>query len=149
MKRLTTAAFTVVSVLACTPARSQPSADFSSIDARLKVCSDQHPDIPGSANCTKMAAEAADKRLNEIYSSIVQGFKHPKPDEATVDPEILKRLIASERAWIAFRDAECNYESTVALGALLEGFEYVDCLYAQTKMRAKTLTAPEAPQNAR
>ena len=149
MKRLTTAAFTVLSVLACTPARSQPSADFSSIDARLKACSDQHPDIPGSANCTKMAADAADKRLNEIYSTIVQGFKHPKPDEATADPEILKRLIASERAWITFRDTECNYASTVALGAPLEGFEYVDCLYTQTKMRAKTLTAPEAPQNAR
>ena len=149
MKRLTTAAFTALSVLACTPARSQPSADFSSIDARLKVCSDHHPDIPGSASCTKMAADAADKRLNEIYSTIVQGFKHPKPDEATADTEILKRLIAAERAWIAFRDAECNYESTVALGAPLEGFENVDCLYAQTKARAKTLTAPEAPQNAR
>ena len=149
MKRLTASAFTVLSVLACTSARSQPSADFSSIDARLKVCSDQHPDIPGSADCTKMAADAADKRLNEIYSTIVQGFKHPKVDEATADPEILKRLIASERAWITFRDAECNYQSTVALGAPLEGFEYVDCLYAQTKTRAKTLTAHEAPQNAR
>ena len=149
MKRLATGAFTVLSVLACTPARSQPSANFSSLDARLKVCSAQHPDIPGSANCTKIAADAADKRLNEIYSNIVQGFKHPKPDEATASPEILKRLIASERAWITFRDAECNYESTVALGAPLEGFEYVDCLYAQTKTRAKTLTAPEAPQNAR
>ncbi len=149
MKRPTTAAFTLLSVLACTPAQSQPSADFSSVDARLKVCSEQHPDIPGSANCTKMAADAADKRLNEIYLSIVQGFKHPKPDEATADPQILKRLIASERAWIVFRDAECNYESTVALGAPLEGFEYVDCLYAQTKTRAETLIAPEAPQNAR
>ena len=149
MKRLTTAAFTVLSVLACTPARSQPSADFSGIDARLKVCSAQHPDIPGSADCTKIAADAADKRLNEVYSTIVQGIKHPKPDEATVTPEILKRLITSERAWITFRDAECNFESTVALGAPLQGFEYVDCLYAQTKTRVKTLTAPEAPQNAR
>ena len=149
MKRLATAAFTVLSVLASTPARSQPKADFSGIDAKLKVCSAQHPDIPGSADCTKMAADAADKRLNEIYSTIVQGFKHPKPDEATVAPEILRRLIASERAWITFRDAECNYESTVALGAPLQGFEYVDCMYAQTKTRVKTLTAPEAPQNAR
>ncbi len=113
MKRFTTAA--VLFVLAYTSARSQPSADFSGIDARLKVCSAQHPDIPGSADCTKMAADAADKRLNEIYLNIVQGFKHPKPDEATVAPEILKRLIASERAWVTFRDAECNYESTVAL----------------------------------
>ena len=149
MKRPAIAALTVLSVLACTPVRAQPSANFSSIDARLKACSDQHPDIPGNANCTKMAADAADKRLNEIYATIVQGFKYPRPDEATADAEILKRLIASERAWIAFRDAECNYESTVALGAPLEGFEYVDCLYAQTKPRAKTLTAPEAPQNAR
>ena len=84
MKRLTTAAFTVLSVLACTPARSQPSADFSSIDARLKACSDLHPDIPGSANCTKMAADAADKRLNELYSNFVQGRQPLGPERMLV-----------------------------------------------------------------
>ena len=98
-----------------------------------------------------MAAKGvADQRLNDIYGGIVNAFKHPKdPDDARDDAEILKRLIASERAWVAFRDAECDYQSSVALGGTGEGYAYAACLYKQTKDRVKVLTAPDAPQNVR
>lgn len=98
-----------------------------------------------------MAAKAAaDQRLNDIYGGIVNAFKHPKdPDDARDDTEILKRLIAAERAWVAFRDAECDYQSSVALGGTGEGYAYAACLYKQTKDRIKVLTAPDAPQNVR
>ncbi|WP_375509174.1 lysozyme inhibitor LprI family protein [uncultured Caballeronia sp.] len=147
MKQIVIAA---VAVLAVVQAWAVSPADFSAVDAKLNACSDQNPNNYGVSNCTMAAKATADQRLNDIYGGLVNALKHPKgPDNARDDSEILKRLIAAERAWIAFRDAECNYQSTVALGGTGEGVAYVTCLYMQTKERVKILTAPDVPQNAR
>jgi uncharacterized protein YecT (DUF1311 family) len=139
-----------VAILVVVPARAQAPADFSAIDAKLDACSASNPNNPGVSNCTMAATAAADKRLNDVYAGLVNALKHPKgPDDARDDPEILKRLIAAERAWVAFRDAECSYQSTVALGGTGEGYANAACLYMQTKARVTALTAPDAPQNAR
>ena len=74
---------------------------------------------------------------------------HPGTGHAPFDPRIPQRLLSSERAWVAYRTAECQYRSTVAIGAPLEGFEYQQCLYSLTKDRATVLVSSEAPQNAR
>jgi uncharacterized protein YecT (DUF1311 family) len=99
------------------------------------------------SNCTVAATAAADRRLNEVYTAALNKLNQRGP---TYNPEIPKRLIAAERAWIAFRDAECNYKSTIALGGTGEGYAYVACRYDQTKARVRTLmAAPDEPQIAR
>ncbi len=138
-----------LTVLACTSAWPQSPQDFSVIDAQLSACSERHPDNYGVSNCTVAANAAADRRLNEVYNGALNVLKNPGPTHAPYDPEVPKRLVAAERAWIAFRDAECNFQSTVARGGTGEGYAYVACLYEQTKARVKVLTAPEAPQNSR
>ncbi len=109
----------------------------------------KRPDNPGASNCTVAANAAANRRLNDVYDGVLNSLKNPGPTHAPYDPEVPKRLVSAERAWIAFRDAECNYQSTVALGGTGEGYAYVACLYALTKARVQVLTAPEAPQNSR
>ena len=147
MKQIAIATF---AALAGFPALAQSPADFSAVDAKLNACSASNPNNPGVSNCTMAATATADRRLNDVYGGLVNALKHPKgPDDARDDPEILKRLIASERAWIGFRDAECSYQSTVALGGTGEGYANAACLYMQTKARVKVLTAPDAPQNER
>ncbi len=143
-------ALAVFAALVSSQARSQAPADFSAIDARLEACSARNPGNPGVSNCTMAAKAAADRQLNAVYSTIVSGLKRGAGPQGTRDdPEILRRLIAAERAWVTWRDAECNYQSSVALGGTGEGYAYAACLYAQTKARVSALTAPEAPQNAR
>jgi uncharacterized protein YecT (DUF1311 family) len=110
----------------------------------------QHGDTPGVNNCYSIATAAADRMLNNVYGGLVSVLKHPAdPIAARDNPEILKRLVAGERAWIAFRNAHCNYQSTIALRGTGESTEFIACVYAQTKARAAALTAPDAPQNAR
>lgn len=147
-------AMSVAVIAACAtlegvPAHAQSVADFSTLDAKLEACSARRPDNPGVSNCTMAAKAAADRRLNDVYIGVINRLKHPGPDHAPYDAEMVRRLIAAERAWIAFRDAECNYQSTVALGGTGEGYAYAACLYAQTKARVRVLTAPDAPQNTR
>ena len=147
MKKIVIAA---VATLAAASACAQSPGDFSAVDAKLNECSASNPNNPGVSNCTMAAKATADQRLNDVYGGLVNALKHPKdPDDVRDDAEILKRLIAAERAWITFRDAECGYRSTVALGGTGEGYANAACLYMQTKERVRVLTAPDAPQNAR
>ena len=147
MKRVMIAA---CAVLACAPAWAERPADFSVVDANLKACLAKNGSTPGVDNCNAVATAAADRRLNDVYAGLVNALKHPAgPDDARDDPEVLKRLIAAERAWIAFRDADCSYQSAFMLGGTGETNAYGACLYEQTKARVKALTSPDAPQNLR
>lgn len=146
MKHLLPVSF---AVLTCLAAWAQAPTDFSTVEARLKACETANVDPDGSARCQMAAFAAADKRLNQLYAGITATLKNPGKDHTPDDDETVKRLIAAERAWVAFRDAQCQYMSTVALNAPLEGYEYHSCRYELTKERIKALTASDAPQNSR
>lgn len=137
---------TTIIVLACGTARAQSPTDFTAIDAKLKACSGRNPSNDGVSNCTVMAIAAADRRLNDIYTAALHKLDQPGPGH---EAEIPKRLIAAERAWITFRDAECNYKSTIALGGTGQGYAYVACRYELTKARVRALMAPDEPHIAR
>ena len=126
---------------------AQSATDFSAIDAKEKACEVARQTVIASGFCEKEAQAAADRRLNELYAHIVDKIKQSEDDP--VRTQILNRLIAAERAWVVFRDAECHYESSVAINAPLEGYEYNACLYEQTKVRIRALVNPAMPQNAR
>ena len=149
MKPIVITALAVCVMLVCSSAWGQSPTDFSAIDAELKACSDSNPSNPGVSNCTVVAIAAANRRLNEVYIGALEALNHPGPNSAPFNPEIPKRLIAAERAWIAFRDAECEYKSTIALGGTGEGYASVACLYEQTKARVRALMAPDEPHIAR
>ena len=136
--------------LVCVPAWAQSPANFSAVDAKLKACLARHGDTPGVDNCYGVAKAGADRRLNDVYAGLVNTFRHPgDPIEVRDAPEILRRLVASERAWIVFRDAECSYHSSYMLHGTGEDGADTACVYAQTKARVTTLTAPDAPQKLR
>ena len=115
----------------------------------MEACETSHTDADGSAECELAAFAAADRLLNADYTDITAALHHPGKDHAPYEPEIIKRLVAAERAWVTFRDAECNYESSVALNAPLEGYVNQACRYTLTKARVQALTAAGMPQNAR
>lgn len=131
------------------PGRAASPADLGPIDAKLAACSARRPDHSGASDCTMRANAAADRTLNALYQAALEAVRHPGPDHAPYDPEMPKRLIAAGRAWVAFRDAECAYQSTVARGGTGEGYAYAACLYAETKARVQALASPAAPHNTR
>jgi uncharacterized protein YecT (DUF1311 family) len=124
----------------CGSASAQVSSEFAIIDAKLQACLVKAGGVtPAIDTCNEQAKTSADSILNRIYGDWVEQLKHPAKDEATDDAEILKRLIASERAWIAYRDTSCNLESTSMLGGTGETNVYGHCLYVKTKQRVLDL----------
>ena len=131
----------VCAFLTCGPALAQAPSEFAVADARLKACIDRDSSNAHIMACTSVVQLIVDARLNSVYQAWTEALRHPKPDEVKDDAEILKRLLDAERAWIDFRDKDCNLQSTSMLGGTGEPIVYGDCIYSMTKARVKALEA--------
>ena len=135
-----------VLIAACTvligaPALAQSPSEFGAVDARLNACIARDSSNMHIMACHSVVQPIVDARLNSVYQAWTGALKHPAPDDAKDDAEILRRLVAAERAWIVYRDADCNLQSTSMLGGSGESNAFGDCVYAMTKARVKALEA--------
>jgi uncharacterized protein YecT (DUF1311 family) len=81
--------------------------------------------------CSSKDFEAADKRLNKAYRTMSERLEaEPKG--------ILK---TSQRAWLAFRDAECEFQSYWTKGGTASPGIGTQCMATLTDARATQLEA--------
>lgn len=90
--------------------------------------------------CADQEFEAADKDLNKAYAEALKSI----PEMAGEPPYDAKAweaaLRASQRAWIAYRDAECNdHVPMFWTGGSGATAEIVGCKSAMTKARTKEI----------
>jgi uncharacterized protein YecT (DUF1311 family) len=81
--------------------------------------------------CAHQSFEKADAELNAAYKKL----QSRKKDDAQAG----KLLIAAERAWVAFRDAECALDAGDYIGGSIYPMVYSTCLERLTKARAAQL----------
>lgn len=92
--------------------------------------------------CSERAWQTADAKLNAIFADVIDAIKK-SDQEKPYDPDSWeKALRASQRAWIAFRDADCKglvpmswTNGTGSTSAVL------GCMTAKTEIRTKELSA--------
>jgi uncharacterized protein YecT (DUF1311 family) len=127
--------------LCSTSAIASVSSDLAAIDAHYKACMAKDSDNVGLKECTHTAYSEADKVLTKTYRSIQAALKATQPGDSEADDkkEEFKRLLASERAWITYRDAECDLQGVEMLGGSGEGLVIGTCLYSLTAQRVKDL----------
>lgn len=93
--------------------------------------------------CASEDYALADQKLNQVYTKLIEQIKgNINPDaieQSDAAIETLNRLIASEKAWILYRDTQCNFEGTVMIGGEGESVVITGCLSRLTKERAKIL----------
>lgn len=73
----------------------------------------------------------ADAALNAVYGHMAQ-------DPALADR--LAKLRTAERAWVAYRKAQCDFEGSRAEGGSMQPMLEADCASALTERRTKDLT---------
>ena len=73
---------------------------------------------------------AADKELNALYQQITSRFKG--------NPDNKKLLVGAQRAWVAFRDAECKFSASGVEGGSVYPLIYSNCVTELTKARVQT-----------
>ena len=88
-------------------------------------CSDA-PDQASMNECAGKLLKAADTELNAKYKEI---------ETRLIDPDTRKMFVKSQRAWIAFRDAECEFQTSGVSGGSIYPTIYAQCMTALTNAR--------------
>ena len=81
--------------------------------------------------CAGVDFQAADAKLNAAYKDLV----------GRNDEKSNRLLQTAQRAWIAFRDAECAYSTADSEGGSIHPMEISQCLTELTNERTKQLTS--------
>lgn len=81
--------------------------------------------------CAGKAYAKSDAELNTLYKQIEARLKD--------DADTKKLLVSAQKAWIGFRDAECNFSSSTVAGGTAYPFISSTCLDNMTQTRIETL----------
>jgi uncharacterized protein YecT (DUF1311 family) len=109
------------------PARAQHMNEKDSPCADVVVTVDL-------ANCLAKARDAADTQLNAIYKQL----------RGKLDGADGQQLVAAQRLWIQYRDANCTAERDLYEGGTATQPVYLACLEAMTTARTKELAVTYA-----
>lgn len=81
------------------------------------------------AACLEKARASSDGELNAVYGAL----------RKRLDPEEAKQLVAAQRLWIQYRDANCEAERDLYGSGTGRGPAYLACLEAMTRQRTNEL----------
>jgi uncharacterized protein YecT (DUF1311 family) len=115
-------------VLLCAfQARAQQRAK-SAAQAKQQPCA--HAQTQSAINqCAMEEFKKADAELNKVFQQLLL-----KTDRQ-------EKLKAAQRAWVAFRDAGCEYDASEAEGGSMEPLVRYSCYAEATKTRTNQLRA--------
>jgi uncharacterized protein YecT (DUF1311 family) len=82
-------------------------------------------------NCANEAYEKSDTELNALYKQVTSRLKG--------DAKQASLLVAAQRAWIAFRDAECAFVSSPTTGGSVNSMVQANCRDRVTSARVNDL----------
>jgi uncharacterized protein YecT (DUF1311 family) len=111
-------------------------ADPTRISAQYSECLEKAQSTADQNSCADDAFVLADAELNRTYSSIKGDLKKSSDSDSS---EKLSRLVASQKAWITFRDTNCKLSGIQMLGGSGEGPIVGGCLATTTIERVKEL----------
>ena len=96
--------------------------------ARADECADAD-DQATMNECADKAYKASDAELNKLYKEIKGRLKD--------DADTAKLLVSAQKAWIAFRDAECSFSSSGSAEGSVYPMVVSQCRDGLTQNRVK------------
>lgn len=99
-----------------------------------------NPETTADMNqCADIAFNKADKQLNAIWPKMKEWAAQSDQDSGENNTYYADTLLASQRAWLAYRDAECKMEGLQMHGGTGEGPIIGGCRATLTEERVKSL----------
>jgi uncharacterized protein YecT (DUF1311 family) len=89
--------------------------------------------------CAGIDFEKADAELNRIWPGLKKEAQEADAEAFDGNGGYLDALMASQRAWLAYRDAECAWQGFEARGGSMEPMLVNACLAEKTIQRIKEL----------
>jgi uncharacterized protein YecT (DUF1311 family) len=111
--------------------------------AAASTCGDK-PSQTAMTMCAAAESDRADADMNRAWKQVyaqMQRSDREEPPARRSDVGFSPALLASQRAWLTFRDAECRIESYEWRGGSMQPFTYNQCLTELTRQRTRQLRA--------
>lgn len=94
--------------------------------------------------CEKDVADRTDAEMNRVWKTVQASMQQVDRDDGgdrvgKGEPSYAQALLASQRAWLAFRDAQCRIAGYEWRGGSMEAFAANQCLAAVTTARTQQL----------
>ena len=105
-------------------------AGFWTSSALAEDCSSAQSQADMTA-CADRQFKQADAELNASYKQIMARLKD--------DADTSKLLVSAQKAWVAFRDAECSFSSSAAIGGSIHPMLVAQCREGLTRKRVDDL----------
>jgi len=80
--------------------------------------------------CAAAAQKSADQQLNKTYNTLIARI---------ADQDAIALLRNAEKAWLAYRDQECTFETSMTVGGSVHPMMVAQCLEAKTRARTQEL----------
>ncbi len=95
--------------------------------------------------CAGLDFDKADAELNRIWPGLKKDAQEADAEAFEGNGGYLDALLASQRAWLAYRDAECALQGFEARGGSMEPMLVYACLAEKTTARIKELQGEDEP----
>jgi len=89
--------------------------------------------------CLAVTLAARDKALNAAYQDLLKRLNPADRFDTTDYPRARKLLLDAQRAWISFRDNDCQGRVVLYETGTIRGAVYTGCLIAHTEQRTRAL----------
>lgn len=155
----------LVALLALAPAASLaqdlPSAATEGLEASVRSCFADYDPLAGGPSCLGQAAQACLGATDQSTLSTVAcigaetavwddllntEYKARRAEMLAQGPGLTDKLLDAQRAWIAFRDAECALEVARWGDGTLAGVVGANCVMEMTAARATQLRDKKAQE---
>jgi uncharacterized protein YecT (DUF1311 family) len=120
--------FAFVAMIVLVPAEAMAGTDI--VAACYQTCADSTHSNPEYKTCVARAADKADAALNKEYQSLLEAVRAAGKDMDQDPSTQLGYLKDAQKQWIAYRDANCTFEDSLAFGGTAIGGNYSSCLCA-------------------
>jgi uncharacterized protein YecT (DUF1311 family) len=122
-----------------TPPQQSPATNQPCADAKTQLATNE---------CFGKLFESSDAQLNAAYNHIVNSMKKnlstalQKNDQSAVtyNQTAMNKLLAAQRAWLAYRDANCDSIKFQYEGGSIQPTIWAQCMNETTQQRITTLT---------
>lgn len=113
-----------------------PTLGHAKLDCKNVITT---PDIN---QCAQMEFESVEKKLNETYRRVLKSLN--KPDEEAVSyADIKKGLMEAQKAWVSFRQKDCDAYFTLYASGTIRTVMYIGCMQGHAEKRIKEISEYE------
>ena len=121
---------------------SDVEKSLSEVEDAREVCLniEDNQNTAGQTACTQVAFQGADDVLNKYYQEILKSLSDPGLQaQKTQYMSVRRRIVESEKAWIAYRDANSQLAGISDLGTPMDDLDIENSLYSMTVERIHEL----------